>query len=78
MKHYVNMVYSVKYYINIVFVVEMYVKYAFELFFRILFGTLRAVVCILIVMFGFIPVLFRYTYPLQRTVIFLNFGEYNL
>lgn len=47
-------------------------------FFRILFGTLRAVVIILIVMFGFVPVLFRYTYPLQRTVIFLNFGKYNI
>ncbi|KDR08111.1 monoacylglycerol lipase ABHD12 isoform X3 [Zootermopsis nevadensis] len=42
----------------------------------ILFGTLRAVLCILIVMFGFIPVLFRYTYPLQRTVIFLNFVKW--
>jgi hypothetical protein len=46
--------------------------------FRILFGTLRAVLCILIVIFGFIPVLFRYTYPLQRTVIFLNFGKCNV
>ncbi|XP_069697609.1 lysophosphatidylserine lipase ABHD12 isoform X1 [Periplaneta americana] len=42
----------------------------------ILFGTLRAILCLLIVMFGFIPVLFRYTYPLQRTVIFLNFVKW--
>jgi len=56
------------------FVVTVY-KMCFCLSSRILFGTLRAILCILIVMFGFVPVLFRYAYPLQRIVIFLNFGK---
>lgn len=51
------------------------VLYSLGLF---LFGTLKAILCILIVIFGFVPVLFRYTYPLQRTVIFLNFVKWPL
>jgi len=43
--------------------------------FRCLFGTAKATLFVLIVIFGFIPVLFRYAYPLQRTIIFLNFGK---
>lgn len=43
---------------------------------RCLFGTAKATLFVLIVIFGFIPVLFRYAYPLQRTIIFLNFVKW--
>ncbi|XP_063216044.1 lysophosphatidylserine lipase ABHD12 isoform X2 [Bacillus rossius redtenbacheri] len=43
---------------------------------RISLWALKTTLCIFLVLFVIIPVVFKYTYPLQRSVIFLNFVNY--
>nr|CAD7459017.1 unnamed protein product [Timema tahoe] len=43
---------------------------------RILLGSLKTTIFALVVIFGVVPIIFRYTYPIQRSLIFLNFVNY--